>query len=136
MVRFRRVRYKDRIVYNICSKCGKRIKTRMPDDPELAKWLQESKDAVCNICDPASSWERVKTSVVITPLPNSKAILIKWRYHGSHQFLIPESVVLSGAVLEYVNRVRFSKKELEKIWRKEVIPELKWWLIARERGLI
>jgi len=43
-------------IYNVCSKCGRRIKVKKPRDQRLAEALQKSNLAVCRKCDPGSFW--------------------------------------------------------------------------------
>lgn len=123
-----------RIVYNICSNCKKRIKTKAPHDPELLKWLEETNEAVCNICDPASSWVRAESdNVIITYLEDIGAILIKWKYRGTRHILIPSMVVNEKRVLEYAEGIHFAQEELEKVWRTKVLPELKLWIFIQNQ---
>jgi len=53
-------------IYNICSKCGKKIKIRRPEDEFLQKVLEKSETAVCNRCDPASVWKRIEIEAIFT----------------------------------------------------------------------
>jgi len=46
-------------VFNTCSGCGAKVKTRRPRHPVFAKWLEQTGLAVCNVCNPNSSWRRV-----------------------------------------------------------------------------
>ncbi|MEM2188908.1 MAG: hypothetical protein QXG35_06210 [Nitrososphaerota archaeon] len=117
------------VVYNICSNCGKKIKTKAPHDPELLRWLKETNEAVCNVCDPASSWVRAESdNVIITYLEDVGAILIEWEYRGTHHVLIPSIIVNEKRILEYVEGIHFAQEELEKVWRTKVLPELRWWI--------
>jgi DNA-directed RNA polymerase subunit RPC12/RpoP len=50
------------IVYNKCSKCGRRIKITTKN-PVLAMALEDATNAVCNECEPISRWEVVKEDV-------------------------------------------------------------------------
>jgi len=50
-------------IYNKCSKCGGNIKTRRTKDSFLSKLLEDSTDALCNVCNPASSWVRIENIV-------------------------------------------------------------------------
>ena len=61
-------------IYNTCSICGKKIKTRQQSDPFLDKILRDSTTAVCNECDPLSQW------VPIFPKLSGNGIISGWEY--------------------------------------------------------
>lgn len=103
-------------VYNVCSKCGRKIEIRKPADPYLQKTLKDSKTAVCNVCDPASAWVRVGLEEVFSDKGYNingtiiqasggaefPTITIRWK-DGKTTFLSAREVN-------------------EKIWRKSTFP--------------
>ena len=46
--------------FNRCCRCGESIRCRAPASEYEAGLLTRDKFAVCNVCDPASSWRRAR----------------------------------------------------------------------------
>lgn len=49
-------------IHNVCSNCNHHIQIRRSRDLFLASCLQNSETAICNICDPLSSWKRISNA--------------------------------------------------------------------------
>jgi len=47
-------------IYNVCSRCGRKIMARSSKDPFFKKILQNSLNTICNECDPKSKWLLIK----------------------------------------------------------------------------
>jgi len=61
------------IIYNNCSKCGRKIKA-VRNDPILILSLQYTKSAICNHCDPTSKW------IPVYPVIEGKGKIDDWEY--------------------------------------------------------
>jgi DNA-directed RNA polymerase subunit RPC12/RpoP len=61
------------IIYNYCSRCGRKIKIEVRD-PILSLSLERTNKAVCNECDPQSKW------VPVYPKIEGEGYISNWKY--------------------------------------------------------
>jgi len=47
-------------IFNVCHKCGAKVKVKKPRNPAFAKWLENTNQAICSVCSPSSAWRRVQ----------------------------------------------------------------------------
>jgi len=61
------------VIYNYCSRCGRKIKTDQRD-PILSLSLESTQKAICADCDPQSSW------IPVYPKIEGEGKLDNWSY--------------------------------------------------------
>jgi len=95
-------------IQNVCTICKNKIQVRRPKDVFLAASLQNSKNAVCNICDPNSSWKRVTIPVIIEITSSRKEKSESQKNNYIHENLLS----LNDVNKKGINKVA-DKKDIE-----------------------
>jgi len=122
-------------IYNTCSRCGKRIKIRRPEDQFLQKILENSTTAVCNICDPASAWKRIEIEAIFTSegytiygtvIKANKqndlfTLTIKWRNRNITFLSVQEIIQKAWKKSAFPTYI---KKVLDEIYDEFILPRL------------